>query len=857
MRNFALIIALLTPSFVSADPGQIESHTFKDADGDHRYALFLPKGYSTDNQWPVMLFLHGAGERGSDGKRQTTVGIGPVLRKRAATFPFVVVMPQCEDTQSRYLAGWLHGTKDAARALAILDEVERKYSIDTKRRVLTGWSMGGYGTWSVASNTPDKWAAVLPLAGGAPAETAANFKDTPVWAFHGAEDAAIRPAQSRQMIAALRKAGATPRYTEVTDGTHEITQIVYDHDDVIGWMLNPQTKEPTALALKAKTRYTGVGSVNKNEPFIPALEVSNAVSLRLGNKMLETLARSVPTMIPKDLLRGRIADIQDQTVVEGRNFSVRFGNISYSADIKKVQIKAYRKDRLNVQVGLSNVRLNIGGTSINGRSHSATTGPMNIVIGHRSPVFMSFDVTPYVAKHKLRLKLVTSSFNIPNNNWYVTRPNGIRVRGLGMTSTKVSNGMVDGVYGKKARIEQEVRGIIPNIVKELESKLSLEAADQLASGFWPLPVYKPRLKLFPQTVSVDEQGISLVLGVLAAAVDAKSAPKQPLKFSATNIDASKVNRTDDLEVAIAPKIIGQLSQLMIDADVARIHVLDIPENGFAAFADRAALAAAIPELAQWDDAELWSELIMSKPMEIADGQASGEFNFELPDLQIALSGRRNPDDKFQPIATISIQLGQGAKTELVRPDRDTRAIQLDWIGTATTKTTASFAAGYTPTDKTINTDKLQLLAEKSWQAWTSLGPAAQSVVPDLDLGKSKLRLTDVNWTAPWLSVTFGPAGVVITNSSDVPLVYETKGPDTGWGGPYKLAPGKTHDFKIAHPLTYRRKTAKGTEQFTLAPGSHSEFREPQSGGAPQLFRARYDLETGKIKPKVQQQLTAK
>jgi poly(3-hydroxybutyrate) depolymerase len=858
LRHLVLLTALCIPAFAVADPGQIESHTFKDSDGEHRYALFLPKGYSADKKWPVILFLHGAGERGSDGKRQTTVGIGPVLKKRAATFPFVVVMPQCEDTQARYLGGWLNQTKDATRALAILNEVETKYSIDEKHRVLTGWSMGGYGTWSVASNTAKNWSAVLPLAGGAPSEWATKLKDTPLWAFHGAKDAAIRPSQSRQMIAALRDAGAKPRYTEVTDGTHDITQIVYDNDAVIGWMLNPQTVEPTALVLKAEARYSGVATPNENDPFIPAMQLSNAVSVRLGNRMLESLAVSVPAMIPKDLLRGRIADIQDQTVVEGRNFAVRFGNISYSADIKAVQIKAYRKDRLNVQVGISNVRLNIGGSSINGRSHSATTGPMDIVIGHRAPVYISFDVTPYIAKNKMKLKLVASRFNIPNNNWYVTQPNGVRARGLGMTSKKVSDGLVNGVYSRKARIEQEVRGVIPDLVKELESKLSLEAADQLASGFWPLPVYKPRLRLFPQTVSVDEKGVSLVLGVMAAAVDAKSAPAKPLQLEATGLAAVDVNRSEDLQVAIAPKIIGQLSQLMIDADVARIHVLDIPENSFAAFADRAALAEAIPELSKWDDAELWPELIMSKPMKIADGKATGEFSFELPELQIALSGRRNPSDKLQPIATISIQLGQGAKTELVRPSRDTRAIQLDWVGNASTIVSAKFDKSYTPADKTIHADKLQVLAKKSWQAWTGLGPAAQSVVPDIAFGGSKLRLQDVTWSAPWLGVTFGPARVIITNSTDTPLVYETKGPDTGWGGPYTLSPGKTHDYKIAHALTYRRKTAKGVEQYTLAPGSHSEFRAPQSGGAPQLFRARDDLETGKIKPKVEkQELTAK
>lgn len=858
LRVLAVLLVAWVPALAFAAPGEIESHSFQDADGEHRYALFLPTGYSADKKWPVILFLHGAGERGTDGKRQTTVGIGPVLRKRAATFPFVVVMPQCEDSKVRYLGGWLHETKDAARALSILKEVEGKYSIDSSKRVLSGWSMGGYGTWSVGSNTADQWSCMLPLAGGASEDWAEKLKDTPLWAFHGSEDAAIRPEQSRRMISALREAGAKPRYTEVTDGTHDITQIVYDSDAVIDWMLNPQTEKPTALALRATPQYPGVGTAKDDEPFIPALQISKAVSLRLGNRMLESFALAVPDMIPKDLMRGNIDDILDRTVVEGRDFNIRFANVSYSANIDRVRVSAYKKDRLNIQVGLTDARLNIGSASIVGNSHSATTGAMDIVIGHRYPAFISFDVTPYVEQNKLRLKLAGSRFDIPNDNWYVTRPNGVRTKGIGITAGKVSDGLVEGLYGNKARIEQEVKSVIPALVKELEKNLSLESADQLANGFWPLPVYKPRLRLYPESVSVDERGVSLVLGVTAAAIDARSAPKEPVKLEATDFDATKINPSEDLQVAVAPKILGQLSQLMIAANVARIHVLDIPENAFAAFADRAGLAEAIPELARWDDAELLPELIMTKPMTLGPAQIDDEFVFEFSELHIALSIRPEAKAEWQPLGVISIELGQGAKTQMVQADRDTRAIQLNWVGKPTATATATFAPGYVAMDKTVNNEKLSVMAEKSWQAWTGLGPASQSPIPDLDFGKTKLRLQEVTWTAPWLGVTFGPAGVIITNSSEQPMEYETKGPYTPWGGPYTLQPGKTHDYKIAFPLTYRRKVGQGFEQFTLAPGSHSEFRPPQGGGPPRLFRAREDLETGKIKTEVDKgQLTSK
>ncbi|MFP6762711.1 MAG: prolyl oligopeptidase family serine peptidase, partial [Planctomycetaceae bacterium] len=230
----------------------IQQRTFRDADGEHRYGLFIPTGYTPEKKWPVILFLHGAGERGRDGTRQLGVGLGPVVRQKADQFPFIAVFPQCEDMETRYLAGWVDGSRDAQRALAILETVEKEFSIDTKRRVLTGWSMGGYGTWSVAAANPDHWSAIVPLAGGGGPEMAKPLASKHVWAFHGSNDAAIRSSQSRRMITALREAGGQPRYTEVTGGGHDITELVYGNDQLIAWMLNPDNSQPAALALSVK-----------------------------------------------------------------------------------------------------------------------------------------------------------------------------------------------------------------------------------------------------------------------------------------------------------------------------------------------------------------------------------------------------------------------------------------------------------------------------------------------------------------------------------------------------------------------------------------------------------------------------
>ncbi len=146
-----------------------------------------------DKKWPVILYLHGAGERGTDGVLQTTVGLGPYVKERAATFPFFVVFPQCEDTQGRILTAWSPSSPDGRRALAILDSVEREFAIDSHRCVLTGWSMGGYGTWSLGAAEPKRWSALVPVAGGGDPAWAPKLKDIPIWAFQGANDQVVPP----------------------------------------------------------------------------------------------------------------------------------------------------------------------------------------------------------------------------------------------------------------------------------------------------------------------------------------------------------------------------------------------------------------------------------------------------------------------------------------------------------------------------------------------------------------------------------------------------------------------------------------------------------------------------------------
>jgi predicted peptidase len=228
----------------AADTGFIDK-TFKDSAGtEHKYVLFVPHDYKKDTPTPTILFLHGAGEtKQKEGaktkgtpKMPVEVGIGPAIKKREKTFPFLTIIPQAPTF------GWGAGSAGGKLALAILDEVEKDYSVDKKRIYLTGLSMGGMGTWSHAIATPDKWAAIVPICGRSDPKQAEKIKDLPCWAFHGDADTAVNVSGSRDMIEAIKKAGGNPKYTEYAGVGHNSWDKAYGTDELYEWMLKQSTK---------------------------------------------------------------------------------------------------------------------------------------------------------------------------------------------------------------------------------------------------------------------------------------------------------------------------------------------------------------------------------------------------------------------------------------------------------------------------------------------------------------------------------------------------------------------------------------------------------------------------------------
>ncbi len=231
--------ALTAPETLDAVPAALPGTGFvdrfwRDADGtESRYVVFIPPTYDGSQPVPAILYLHGSGPRGTDGKAHLEHGLAPAIRAKDLQFPFLVIFPQAREGED-----WSAGTPGGTRALRILADTQANYRIDAKRIALTGVSMGGAGTWSLAAAQPERWSALVPLSHGGDTASAAKLVEIPCWCFHGASDQMIPPQQSRDMIEAITSAGGHPLYEELPEvGHNDCADRVYMKNDLYEWLL--------------------------------------------------------------------------------------------------------------------------------------------------------------------------------------------------------------------------------------------------------------------------------------------------------------------------------------------------------------------------------------------------------------------------------------------------------------------------------------------------------------------------------------------------------------------------------------------------------------------------------------------
>jgi predicted peptidase len=216
-------------------PGEQQAKEFKkQITIELKYLLYLPEGYDQDKakKWPLILFLHGAGERGDDINKVKLHGPPKILQNRK-DFPFIVVSPQCP------AGSWW----EPLPLISLLDEIQKDYRVDPDRVYLTGLSMGGFGTWELATRYPDRFAAIAPICGGGRPVLAGWIKDIPVWVFHGDADPVVPVKQSDDMVEALKRVGADVKYTRYPGVGHDAWTATYANPELYKWFLSHKRGE--------------------------------------------------------------------------------------------------------------------------------------------------------------------------------------------------------------------------------------------------------------------------------------------------------------------------------------------------------------------------------------------------------------------------------------------------------------------------------------------------------------------------------------------------------------------------------------------------------------------------------------
>jgi len=246
--TFVLTVGLIaTPAMARHQATGFLNRTVSVGGITYRYQVFVPADWSSHAKWPVIVFLHGSGERGDDGLAQTQVGVGGAIRSHPERFPAIVVMPQC-----RKDVRWTDSAMEA-QSLAALDQSIKEFHGDLDRVYLSGLSMGGYGSWALAAKYPGRWAAAWIICGGIRrktdppisedeasklyAEAAAKIgAKLPIWVFHGSADPTVPVTESRKMVEALKALGSEVKYTEYEGVEHNSWDKAYAEPELPTWL---------------------------------------------------------------------------------------------------------------------------------------------------------------------------------------------------------------------------------------------------------------------------------------------------------------------------------------------------------------------------------------------------------------------------------------------------------------------------------------------------------------------------------------------------------------------------------------------------------------------------------------------
>ena len=238
----ALILFLSSSAVGRQREAVLVAKTYKSTHGRTMpYRLLVPENYQANKRYPLVLFLHGGGGRGVDNVKQIQGGNGFIIDllikpESQARFPCFVVAPQSPQEE-----GWVEDdsitpTSQLRQVLELMEYLEKSFSIDRNRLYVLGQSMGGFGTFAIITMQPEVFAAAVSICGGGDESKTGRIAHLPIWVFHGEKDEAVRVERSRNMVAAITRAGGKPKYTEYKGEGHLIWSKVVNEPELLSWM---------------------------------------------------------------------------------------------------------------------------------------------------------------------------------------------------------------------------------------------------------------------------------------------------------------------------------------------------------------------------------------------------------------------------------------------------------------------------------------------------------------------------------------------------------------------------------------------------------------------------------------------
>lgn len=828
LKVAVVTILLVVPALATGDSspptGRFVDRIYRDAQGEHKYVVFEPAGYHPGKKWPLIFYLHGASGRGTDGRAQLIVGMGPAVKQRAATLPFIVVFPQNENMRTRLLGGWHEHPEELDRALKILETVEREYSVDTRHEVLVGTSMGGFGVWSLAAKQPERWRAVAPISGGGQPEMIPALSKVPVWAFHALDDTLVPPEASTSLVEGIRRAGGRAYVSLLPRGGHNISRSVLARDEVFEWFLHPEQEPKLDIDW---TEERELPNMMDQMPFYPAAEVSGAVKVHVGRDLLESWAALMPSLVPAESLQGYKRGSVETSRVGPFSFDVVVGGIGYSGTLERAWLEPLPDNRLRLQLGLRALQMTIYSTQLRGRLFAADAGPMAVYIGYREPVWLTADVAPRITERRLHLDLVSVSFHIPPDNWSIAPPSQVRVRGLPFLRNRITEGLVEGVAEKRGMIEAEIRNSVPLMLARLEQQIAAANDRVISFGRWPMPLWQPRFKFYPEALTIHDQGLDLQLGAVVAQLGQRPPGSPYLRF--TEREAWGASPADGLELAISQRLVTAWSSLLATSNVARFHLLDMNSPKLHELGRRPFWDAVLPTFRELPQGtELQTEFVLLEPLLLQSRphQAGGELQKELgvviPKLRLELTIREPGQKAWRRYAEFDLNFEQGLSVAVARPSFVRRDLQMGLIPAEKPVVTPHLLPPQvTPSD--VDLDHLASCFAEGWADNFNLQNRTNGL-PDWTLAKLPLRWHEIGWNGSQLVAQWRRPGIRIVNATGADAVYRVRGMNTAWSEPYRLGPGEFHEFRPSTALLWIPADTPEITPFQFTLGEAIELR---------------------------------